>query len=170
MFKYLSLALLLIFATPYCFAQDAKLWIDGVNVKLGMPRDQVEKLFSVNHVLKQAGNSESWVIAKKGSEINANNVIGMVTFKDGKLEGASQNWGRFISKDAMDLSKNLLAVLNSIQESGENIVPVKTNTNRSPEITENSIELTYKSKKVTVFIGEGRNIEGTVVIQENLIR
>ena len=58
------------------------IWINGVEVKLGMPKEQVTKLFSVNHELRQVEGSDGWFIVKKGSENNVvENVVGSVWFE-----------------------------------------------------------------------------------------
>jgi hypothetical protein len=169
--KNLLLVLFVLSAAQLGFAQDSVLWIDGIELKLGMPKEQVRKLFSVKHELERVEDSDGWVIVKKGSENNVvENAVGQVAFEGGRLKWASQIWGRFRSADALELGSNLFGALNSIHESGEIIVTAKTSRRRSPKITMNSIELTYKTKKVLITIVEGRNLEKSVVIEEQVIR
>ena len=80
------------------------------------------------------------------------------------------NLGTVRSADALELGSNLFGALNSIHESGEVIATAKTSTRRSPDITMNSIELTYKTKKVLITIVEGRDLKKSLVIEEHLIR
>ena len=129
MLKTLLLVLFVLLSAQLGFAQDSVLWIDGVEVTLGMPKEQVRKLFSVKHEPKRVEDSDGWVIVKKGSEKNVvENAVGHVAFEGGKLKWASQIWGRFRSADARELGSNLFGALNSIHESGEVIATAKTST------------------------------------------
>jgi hypothetical protein len=151
------------------FAGDNSLWIDGISLSLGMKKEAVVDLFSKKHVLKQLEDKEYYVVMKKG-ESSDYSPVGQIQFANGQLSWASQTWGRFTTKDSIDLSHSLYAAIDGILGNGGKVLRVKTETRRSPEMTLSTIEFIFPNKTVELSISDGRNVEKTVVLQENLIK
>lgn len=167
--KKLLILILLIstISPPFSNAAEKVLWIDGVNLTLGMKKEKVLDLFYKNHDLKQVEDSDNYIIYKKGLT-SPFNAVGQVAFKSGKLIFASQTWGSYSAKESYDLANNLYAAINGIIDSGDKALSIKTNTVRSPEMTLSTIEFNFKNKIVIVSITEGRNVQKSVIIQENM--
>jgi len=167
--KKLLIPILLILSVfpPYSVAEDKVLWIDGVNMTLGMKKKIVIDLFNKNHDLKPVGDSDNYIIFKKGLS-SPSNVVGQVAFKNEKLAFASQTWGSFSAKESCDLANSLYSAINGILDSGDKALSIKTETKRSPEMTVSTIEFKFKNKVVILSIADGRNVEKGVILQENM--
>ena len=148
-------------------AEDNYLWIDGVNLSLGMKKELVMQLFSKKHDLQQVEDQSTYLIKKKG-ESPPSDFVGQIAFKEGKLSFASQIWGRYVTKDSLDMANSIYSAISGILNKEGKILRVKTETNRSPDMILNSIELVFTNKTIVISIADGRNIEKSVIIQENL--
>ena len=166
--KLLVLILLILTIIPsFGIAEDKALWIDGVNLSLGMKKERVFDSFNKNHDLKKVGDSDNYIIYKKDLS-SPSNVVGQVAFKSGKLIFASQTWGSFSAKESCDLANSLYSAINGILDSGDKALSIKTETKRSPEMTLSTIEFKFSNKVVIVSIADGRNVVKSVVVQENM--
>ena len=166
----IALLVLTTLFTSAVFAEDKQLWIDGVSLSLGMNKEVVIESFSKKHNLLQVEDKDDYVVMKKGESSAFNNVVGQIAFKNGKLSFASQTWGRFTTKDSLDMANSLYSSISGILNKGDKILRVKAETKRSPEMTINTIELIFTNKTIILSISDGRNIEKGVIIQENILK
>jgi len=166
----IALLVLTILFTSASLAEDKQLWIDGVSLSLGMKKEFVIESFSKKHNLLQVEDKDDYVVMKKGESSAFNNVVGQIAFKNEKLSFASQTWGRFTTKDSLDMANSLYSSISRILDKGDKILGVKAETKRSTEMTINTIELIFTNKTIILSISDGRNVEKGVIIQENILK
>jgi hypothetical protein len=159
-----SLAVMI--STP-SFGQEGSLFLAGVSLRLGMPQAQVMGTIGDKYGITKAEGYDLWAVFEKANQ----ELIGTLTFKEGKLIGASRDWGNFQGDQAIRLGKALFSVLSNANEDGKTVAIVTTQTIRIPKLSGQVIRIAFGEKNFSIDISEGDALgKPRVSIQENLGR
>ena len=89
-----------------CFGQEESLWLAGVTMRIGMPKEEVVGQIR-HHGFKLQETEYTWlVLAARG---NPPNILGSVNFENGKLSAVNKTWGNFGGSDALALGNALFS-------------------------------------------------------------
>lgn len=151
-------------------AQDmgGSLLVGGVQLRLGMPKQQVLDTLTKHHRLSITGEDEWVIITKEGPPFE---TVGGVAFRSGKLSWISRQWENFPQGDAVRLANELYRALESLTNG--DAAPVLVTIHRSPNqpgFQAAQIEFRTGSRNLSLIVTEGRaNLGGNqVLIQESV--
>jgi hypothetical protein len=140
------------------------LWIAGSTLRLGMPKAEVISILQrADHDLIP-GAGDAWAIVSR----RANQLAGLVSFEQGKLNSVSKGWGNFTGPETVALANALKGVLAEATQTGSRSAVVRTQTQHEPTVTANSITIIFGKRSVSLAIVEGKGREPTVAVTETV--
>jgi hypothetical protein len=124
--------------------------VGGVELTLGMAEDSALSILRKNfEVERLEGNS----YALKSKEGPPNRVVGSVLFEDGKLLGASRDWGNYTGDDARGLSNALADLLEDKAESDGTLAKLLVLRGRtSPEVAFRKILIQLPDRSIELVV------------------
>ena len=162
-FRPILFVLAVVISTP-SFGQEGSLFLAGISLKLGMSQVQVMDSMGKNYDLLETKGTGVWLVIEKP----ANNLIGSVEFKAGKLIRAYKGWGHFRG-EALNLAKALFSLLSNLDEDGRNSAFITIQMIREPTSSTQIVKMKFRDKAVQLDIGEGEILgPARISIQEIL--
>jgi len=149
-------------------ADDATLFVAGMEIRLGMAKEEVFSRLGSGYSFSEAGKNWYYIKETMGSKTR---LIGGINLQDNKVSSISKWWGTFYAKDALDCAIELHSALRNFQEvSGNQVIVHASETRSTPGLRISEIEFLSGSRKLTVSILEGDKSSGQrqVSIQETL--
>lgn len=149
---------------------EERLFVAGMEMKLGMSKDYVLGQLKGKYKLIEAGK-DSWFIHTKEGEGPPYEVLGGVGFKKGQLSWISNDWGSFKGEAATQFAKELYSALSNIQAESQDVIRVNVSISFvQPGLRGSEINFVSGNRKVIVILVEGREEKGgnQVSIQETL--
>lgn len=95
--------------------RDASLFVAGMQMQLGMQQNTVIGNLDTKYRLTKSGESTWMIFDKNGPPFE---LLGSVTFQQGKLVWISRHWGGFPSEPARQLGRELYRAVSSVQSNG----------------------------------------------------
>ena len=129
--------------------------IGSVSLSLGMDQSTVMKeLHAHFHVISVTGNKNMFFVSEnKPPNVN---VIGGVSFENGRLSWIQRNWGSFSGKiNPVEVSKALFSAVESAKASSGGSAVLTTSVQRIPGAEFKSIYFTFPGRKITVSTTDG---------------
>lgn len=144
--------LVLLFVSTTVRAQEPSVWLAGMEMRIGMPRQAViDKLADAHlRLLKFSEKDDSWVIAGDSS------VSGLIAFKNGRLDSATKEWASVRSNEAV--------------ARGENLANIATTLKRQPGLTIQTSEITFKRRTVSIEVIDAGGETGKQITVKETIR
>lgn len=158
-----TLLLLALFSGAFT-AHAGELAIGGVTLSLGKERElTIRALQAASFSLSPncSATASCLVFERKRPDSTA---IGSVTFKDGRLIAASRQWGAFQNRvNPVQISKALLAALESAQAATGAEPSIKSQVQRAPGAEFTTLEFVFPGRRVSVLTTDGDSKYGQQV-------
>jgi len=158
---------------PQSSDPEESVWLQAP-VAIGMDRATVMEKLLKSYKLEKSGDDpteDSWqILEKKASDASPTNLVGLVSFRDGKVVWASRQWGSFEGSEAQQLARSLAGLISNLNDEGKRAAVVEAHTRVAPGHEFQTIRLTFGKKRVMVHISRSRDGDGIVSIQETVER
>ena len=149
------LPIVIFFLLPvYCFAFENSMVVDGIELRLGMPKDKVvDMFFKSNYHVSSTG--ETYVISQKKGDLY--DFLGSVSFKNDKLSFISTRWYyTHTDSGSFELAEKIFDLLKQETQNGETISPVvKVTSSMQPSVKIDSIDIIIDNKAISLSITKG---------------
>lgn len=162
-FLFVAVAAFVFFLHP-ATADELSLFIGGIEMRLGMPKEPLFTQLSHRYTLTQTPSGTYFIHEKRG---NTYDILGGVAFQNGKVSWLSRDWGDFYGENAVDFGKELHSALQSLQEaSGQPIALYLSETKNAPGLRTTSIEFLSGKRRLILTISESNKFGKQVSLQE----
>jgi len=126
---------------------------EGAQFRKGMPREPVisklTSLYTLQKLRGDQGEEDSWLISEKA---NADNYLGMVSFKTGKLSRFARFRKWTDGDDAVELAGHLCDLLEQLTREQGTLASIVTRTTDSGNISVRGVEMVFRDKRVSLNI------------------
>jgi hypothetical protein len=158
-------AALFFFFPKMALSEEAHLSLCGIDMRMGMPKQQILNKLRQNYKLEKYPEKDNWrIVQRMGSHWE---ILGWVNFRDEKLSWASKMWGEGINT-ATEFGSALFTILSNLKRGGYQVPAVVTGTVRQPGVDMEVIEFDFGEKKLTIIVSHGGSNGESVTIQETL--
>ncbi len=157
-----------LFLTFLCYSQDDSMWIAGKTLKLGMQKNRVIDLISMDYDLKPLPNDKNTmaIITKDGPPFLP---MGLVKFQADKLVHISKNWGQYEGKNIVEFGKTLNTLISKLNDQGKVYAIVKSKIGaREPNYSSNQIEIIFGKHKIQIDIAESSQYGNNIAVFESI--
>jgi hypothetical protein len=145
-------------------AQETSMWIADMEVRLGMPELEVTKKLLQHYNLTRLGDNGGYLItSKQRNSSNEYDSYGVVSFTNNKLSFASKNWHPDTPSSDASLADAIFSVVSEVENRGERVINMRTNTQRGPEFKIEEVIITFAQRQVTVSKTEYKGSVGVQV-------
>ncbi len=137
-------------------ANASDLPIGAVRLSLGMEKENVlQKLKDFYGVTEQPMISSSLYSITADKKPNSK-LLGMVTFREGKLVWISRRWGDFnTANNSMEYASALFAALEGAAAASGSTATITTKVSRVPSGEIKQIDFVFSDRKITTLISDG---------------
>ena len=157
--RLLLLSLVLAAAT----SQASELTLGSVALSIGLERAPLLSALQANFTVSPNCSDTAACLVFEGPQ-STGTYVGSVTFKDGRLVGASRQWGGF--KDHANpvlVTKALLAALESAATASGSRADVSSSLTRVPGADMVTLQFTFPGRRVSVLTTDGNSKYGQQV-------
>jgi hypothetical protein len=165
-FSWITLvAVLLFFAPKMALSEEAHLFLCGIDMRIGMPKQEILNKLRQNYKLGKYPEEDNWrIVQKTGSHWE---ILGKVNFRNEKLSWASKMWGEGIST-ATEFGSALFTILSNLEREGYQVPSVITGAVRQPGVDIEVIKFDFGEKLLTILVSHRGSHGDSVTIQETL--
>jgi hypothetical protein len=158
-------AVLFFFAPKMALSEEAHLFLCGIDMRIGMPKQEILNKLRQNYKLEKYPEEDNWrIVQKPGSYWE---ILGKVNFRHEKLSWASKMWGKNIST-ATEFGSALFTIFRNLEREGYQVPGVITGTVQQPGVDIEVIEFDFGEKKLTILVSHRGSHGESVTIQETL--
>ena len=159
------LSMLILLIVPMAIAED-KLFVGGMNLELGMPKDYVLDALKVNYNLREESEDSWYLMTKDGPPYDIHGVVG---FKNNQLNSITKDWGSFNEDSAVKFAEEFYSVLSKMQYYSQ--CPIILNINvpvNEPGLKVNEISCISGNREIKILMLNGRVQGKGVSMQETI--
>jgi hypothetical protein len=144
---FCSLILILILMIPVIsYADGDKILIKGVQLSLGMPKEEVAKAFTLAPMHEEIVENGYWF----GTSLSGGELLGYMLFFEDKLVKINVSRNDHNNADAFKLGKSMYDVLDYALKSGEKIINIKTRESHTNDGTLYYVTVEFPHRSVEV--------------------
>jgi hypothetical protein len=170
----LLLGILLAVAVAYTQQQPEQIHVGMTTLQIGMAKDTAisqlaEKSYhlSKGESLTKGEGEETWAVAQKNDH-NEFDLIGMLTFTNGRLTWASRIWASTTDPGSAKLGRNLYFLLKSFEDSGNVACTIESETSEAPELDSKGVSIHCGKRTAKVYVVKYKEQEPATSLDETI--
>ncbi len=111
--------------------------VGSIELTTGMSRSAVIARLGESYELKKIGNGDSWLAMPKrngGKPDDLSGAVGVVSFKNDKLDSISKDWGPQNQSQGADFGRSIYGAIASLANKGKTHCQIRVQENHQPTV------------------------------------
>jgi hypothetical protein len=137
--------------------------LDGVTLKLGMPRGEVvRRLSQSHHLIKgEVEGREAWAVHPEGDP--SGDMLGMVVFENGSLVSAQRSWVMHYDEASLEFGRALVGAMETVKGRSNCTVSISNMAEPKGELKWADLTCGHRNVEIGLFQGRyGRSVGAQV--------
>jgi len=170
-----KLGVILVAISLFCpynsFAERDSIWFEGMEIKIGMPKNTVLFEIAKNYKITKSDSSDKfsdmWLITPR----DGGDMVGTIEFIHAKVHKVTKFLGSFGDHQGYKFAINFFNLLSKLQAEGRKVTYFNTLSVEGPKTSSHPISFYFEGKQVDVFIWEDEKHGGRgMSINESLTK
>jgi hypothetical protein len=171
--RNLAIGILLGFlvAVPIAYTQQQpeRIVIGETPLQIGIARDSAisqiaEHGLTVN---KMNGEEEMWIVSRKNDR-NEYDTLGMLTFINSRLSGASRSWASSTDPATTKLARNFYFLLKSFEDDGNTSCTIATQKQESPDFDNKQLLIHCGKRTAMLYVTAYKDQKPAATLSETI--